>query len=234
MIEDNRKRIMKQHFFTILALAFASASSATASSIVYNNTTTDTNNTVVFSAGPYDQIGDLITLGGTDRSLISATVQFFNGGTAGSFDAILRFWNPDAPVGAQIGDDYRLNGVAIESNAALNVSFSLPNLTVPGSLIATLQLLNVSAGTDPGLDLFDSPTVGSSDHNSFIVGTGGSFQNASTGAGIDNLYLALDATTVGSGIPEPSTAAMMGGTLILAAAFARHSRRRARTLPPLL
>jgi hypothetical protein len=198
--------------------------------IVYDNTTTDTLNTIVYSAGPYDQIGDHVTLAGTDRSLTSATVQFFNDGNPGSFDAILRFWNPGAPVGTQIGGDYQVTGVDIENDVELNVSFSLPDLSVPESLIATVQILNVSDGTDPGLDLFDPPTVGSSDNNSFIVESDGSFQTASTGLGIDNLYLSLDATTVDTAAPEPSTAAMMGSILILAA-FARQSRRRARALP---
>jgi hypothetical protein len=231
MTSANTKGIMKQHFFTALALALASASGAAASSIVYDNTATDTLNTVVFSAGPYDQIGDLVTLGGTDRSLTGATVQFYNDGAAGSFDAILRFWNPGAPVGAQIGGDYQVTGVAIDSGVEQNVSFSLPNLFVPDSLIATVQVLNVSGGTDPGLDLFDPPTVGSSDNTSFIVETGGSFQTASTQMGIDNLYLSLDATTAGTGVPEPSTA-MLAGILIVAA-FARRSIRRASALPPL-
>ena len=42
-------------------------------------------------------------------------------------------------------------------------------------------------------DLFDPPTVGSSDDTSYIVEQDGSFQTAGTLIGIDNLYLSLDA-----------------------------------------
>ena len=228
MIAVNTRGIMNRHLFTALALALATASGATAGSIVYDNTTTDTLGTIFYSTGPYQQIGDLVTLGGTGRNLTGATVQFFNNGGAGSFDAVLRFWNRGAPVGLQIGSGYQVTGLAIDSGVTQNVSFSLPNLLVPESLIATVQILNASAGTDLGLDLFDPPTVGSSDNAQLIVNDGTGFSTSSVQPGNGNLYLVLD--TVATTTPEPSTAITVGGGLILAA-FVKAWRRKARTQP---
>jgi len=77
------------------------ASVALHASTVYSNTTTDTGGTVFFSTGPYVQIGDNITLAGTERSANSATAEFFNGGSgSGTFDATLRFFNAGSPVGS--------------------------------------------------------------------------------------------------------------------------------------
>ena len=230
MTAVNTRGIMNRHLFTALALALATASGATAGSIVYDNTTTDTFGTIFYSTGPYQQIGDMVTLGGTGRNLTGATVQFFNNGGAGSFDAVLRFWNPSAPVGSQIGSEYQVTGLAIDSGVTQNVSFSLTNLLVPVNLIATVQILNASTGTDLGLDLFDPPTVGSSDNTQLIVNDGTRFSTSSEAAGSGNLYLQLTAD-VGTTTPEPSTAIMFGGGLILAA-FLKASRRKART-PPL-
>jgi hypothetical protein len=204
---------MKRYILTAFALAFASVSGAAAGT-VYENTVTDTLNTVFYSTGPYAQIGDQVTLGGVDRDLTGASAQFFNNGVAGTFSAILRFWNTGTPVGAQIGGDYQVDGLAINAASVLTVPFSLPNLAVPDSLIVTVAILNTSAGMDLGLDLFDPPVVGSSDNSALIINNG-SFQTASAPAGLGNLYLGLDAVTSDTA-PEPSTGAMLAVVAFLA------------------
>jgi hypothetical protein len=205
---------MKRDILTAFALAVAGVSGADAAT-VYDNTVTDTFNSVFYSTGPYEQIGDFVTLGGVDRTLTAASVQFFNNGDAGTFSAILRFWNPGGPVGTQIGSDYQVDSMAIGATSILTLPFVLPDLIVPDSLIVTVAILNTSAGMDLGLDLFDTPAIGSSDNAALIINDG-SFQTASAPEGFGNLYLGLDAVTPGTAAPEPSTGAMLGGIAMLA------------------
>jgi hypothetical protein len=237
MTRGNTRGIMKRHIFTALTLAFIGACGAAADSIVYDNTANDTGSGVVFSAGPYEQIGDLITLGGVDRILTGASVQFYNGGEAGgTFDAILRFWNPgtdpDAPVGSQIGTDYEIDGLTLDAGATVNEPFAIPNLAVPDTLVTTVQILNESPGMDLWLDLYDPPSLGTSDNTSFIY-KDTSFHTSPADPGYGNLYLQLDATTLDTtSAPEPPTGTIVGGILVLAGIARRSGRRaRARALP---
>jgi hypothetical protein len=216
--------MMKTPFFPALALALFSASSSWAG-IVYDNTTTDTLTTyfyaVPFGNTPFSQIGDSITLGGTDRTLTNAAVQFFNNGSTGTFTATLSFWNVGGPVGSQIGSSYVLNGLSINSLDILTVNFGSLNLLVPTNLIFTVGISNMTAGMDLGLNAFEPPSVGSSNNAQIITGvTSGivtTFSTGSTGAGLGNLYFQLDATT----IPEPSTVTMTAGGITLALLAAR-------------
>lgn len=208
---------MKTSIFAALALAVASAGSGYAGTI-YNNTTTDTLISYFYSTGPYSQIGDSITLGGTDRTLTDATVQFYNNGTAGTFSAILSFWNVGAPVGSQIGSSFTVNSIAMSQFDILNVTFSSLNLLVPNNLVFTIALSNVSSNTmDIGLNAFEAPSVGSSNNAAII--TGSPFATGATTAGEGNLYLRLEATTV----PEPATITLAGAALLALGA----ARRRA-------
>ena len=101
----------------ILWTALLAAGSASATT-VYSNITTDTFGTVFYSTGPYTQIGDQITLSGTDRAASSASVQLYNnGGSAGTFDATLRFFNVGSPVGGQLGGNFSLTGQPFSSAA---------------------------------------------------------------------------------------------------------------------
>jgi hypothetical protein len=218
--------MMKTPLFAALALALSSAGSSWAG-IVYNNTTTDTLFTYSYSVGPFSQIGDSITLGGTDRTLTSAAIQFFNGSDlGGTFSATLSFWNVGSPVGSQLGSSYVLNGLSINGLGVLTVNFGTLNLTVPDNIIFTVGISNVTAGIDLGLNAFQPPTVGSSNSSQFITGvTSGLVTNFSTGTtnpGEGNLYLQLDATS----IPEPSTITMSAGAAALALLAARKRARK--------
>ena len=211
---------MKTPFFAVLAFALAGAGSSFAGTI-YNNSTNDTLITYFYSAGPYSQIGDSIALGGTDRTLTDAMVQFFNNGSAGTFTATLSFWNVG---GSQIGSSYVLNGLSMNQFGILNVTFSSLNLLVPNNLIFTVAVSNLSNNTlDIGLNAFEPPSVGSSDNAQIITRIGSeAFAIGSTAAGEGNLFLKLAATTV----PEPSTIAMAGGAAILAFFAARKRTRK--------
>jgi len=190
-------------------------------STVYSNTTTDTGGTVFYSTGPYVQIGDNITLAGTDRSANTATAEFFDGGAgSGTFDASLRFFNAGSPVGSQIGGVFTVTGTAITSGSVVDVTWSLGGLVLPTNVIFTVSEANVASGLDLGLTLFEPPTIGSSSNQFYIVSTNGTtYSQASQGASQDNLFFFLSASPVG--IPEPSTMMLT----LLALPLIAHARK---------
>ena len=204
------RTVFRKSVLAVVAFGIASASSTFAATI-YDNTTTDTLQTYVYSAGAYTQIGDSITLGGTARTLTDASVQFFNLATAGTFSATLRFFNPAAPVGTQIGSSYLASGLSINSQDILTVTFSGLNLLVPNNLVFTVAISNVTGGADLGLNAFEPPLTGSSNNAQIITSTDNvNFLAESTIAGQGNLYLQLNA----SDVPEPATITLAGGAIM--------------------
>jgi hypothetical protein len=186
---------MKTQLLSFLVIALSTASSALATT-VYNNTTTPTPALYLYSVGPYRQIGDTIALGGTDRILTSATVQFFNLGSAGSFDATLRFWNVGSPVGSQIGTSY-VTPVSIGELQELNVTFTDLNVLVPNNLVFTIGISDWSPGIDVGLSAYEPPSFGSSNDSEIITRlNSGSFSADLSAAQEGNLFLRLEATSV--------------------------------------
>src|SRR5262245_22309411 len=183
---------------------------------IYSNTTTDTLDTLAYGANGFTQIGDQVHLAGVDRLATLATVQFFNLGLAGTFDATLRFFNVGAPVGSQIGSAFVLTGIAAPANDIFNVAFTLPNLLVPDELIFTVSVGGSSAGVNIiGLDMFEPPTVGSSDNTFAIANNGANFLQ--TGTANENVFFELQATSV----PEPATAGVAGSALLALALLRR-------------
>lgn len=201
----------------LAALAVFANAAAMASNIVYSNTTTDMQDTVFYSAGTYSELGDQIHLDGTDRLASSAVVQFYNNGAAGTFDATLRLYQVGSPVGAQIGNDFVVSGIAAGGTAVFNVTFLALDVTVPNDLIFTFSVSNASANMDIGVDMFEPPTVGSSD-NQFMIAKRGSFSQFATLS--ENVFFELDATTLAA--PEPDSIAMLAcGAIFLLAARKR-------------
>ena len=185
---------------------------AFASTIVYSNTTTDTGDTLGYTANGFTQIGDQIQLAGVDRLASMATVQFFNDGSSGTFDATLRLFNVGSPVGTQIGSDFVLTGISAPASDVFNVAFNLADLVVPDNLIFTVSVANPSAGVDiVGLDMFEPPTVGSSDNTFAIANDGTNFIQASTAN--ENVFFELQATSAAA-TPEPVTAGLAGSALL--------------------
>jgi hypothetical protein len=186
---------------------------------VYDNSTTDTLITYFYSVGPYSEIGDAVTLGGTDRTLTDASVQFFNLGAAGgTFDATLRFYSlSQNPLGS-----FQNTGLTIGGTDILTVGFTGLNLTVPDAFIFTVGVSNVVAGVDLGLNAFEPPRVGQSDSESIMVDGGTGLGAASTARGQGNLYFVANAVTPGpSRVPEPSALGLVALTVALGSTMVR-------------
>jgi hypothetical protein len=201
-----------------LLAAFA-LPSALWSAPVYDNSATDTLLTYVYSVGPYSEIGDAVTLGGTDRTLTDASVQFFNLGAAGgTFDATLRLYSlSQNPLGS-----FQNTGLTIGGTDILTVSFSGLNLTVPDAFIFTVGVSNVAAGLDLGLNAFEPPGVGQSDSESIIVDGGTGLAESLTARGQGNLYFVANAITPGPHrVPEPSAISLVALTVALGSTVVR-------------
>ncbi len=208
---------MKRVVFSLMGFTLLVSAHAFGSTI-YSNTTTDTLDTIVYAGNGFTQIGDQIQLAGTDRLATLATVQFYNSGTAGTFDATLRLFGVGAPVGSQIGPDFVLTGISVPASDVLNVTFGLPYLLVPDGLIFTVSAANPSSGVDIlGLDMFEPPTVGSSDNTFAIANDGSGF--IQTGTTNEDVFFELEATAV----PEPATWVLFGSALLALGLVRRRS-----------
>jgi hypothetical protein len=201
---------MKQTVPSLIVLA-CSLSIPLFSSTIYSNTTTDTGDTLAYAANGYTQIGDQIHLAGAARQATLATVQLFNNGSAGTFNATLRLFNVGAPVGSQIGSDFVVSSIAAPAGDVFDEDFILPGLIVPDDLIFTVSISNASAGVDIiGLDMFEPPTIGSSDNTFAIANDGTNFLKAPTPD--ENVFFQLQAI---SSVPEPRTAGLAGAALLV-------------------
>ncbi|MCC6539821.1 MAG: hypothetical protein IT162_19895 [Bryobacterales bacterium] len=208
---------MKLIYRTALLAATAMAAQA---AIVYSNTTNDLVQSILYADGGWEELGDQITLDGTARALNSASLQLYNRGAAGTFDATLRFYLPGAPVGADLGA-FTLTGLnALDATGpefgVFTIDFALGGLIVPDEVIFTLQVSALGAGVDLGLNLFNPPTAGSSD-DGFHIAREHSFGAVTGPPG--NFYLELDASDAGAtAVPEPASfglcAAAAAGLLI--------------------
>jgi hypothetical protein len=221
---------MKTNVFAMLALAVLANCPGSAATVYDSSTGPDNGTTFPFSGlgSSQVQIGDSITLAGSDRLLQSATVRFYNlSETGGTFDATLRFWEVGtlpSVVGSQIGSDYLAN-VSLNSFEILNVTFPGLNLLVAGnSLVFTIEISNLSKDVDPGLiaHTSDPTNIGSSNDSALITRVGAApFTAPGSTQGEGNLYLVLDA---GSEIPEPATITMAAAALLLFVARKRSTR----------
>ena len=211
---------MKRTILSVLALSCVLSTSALGS-IVYNNTTpaNDTGDDLQYGSNTFSQLGDQIHLGGTDRLGTTATVEFFNLGSAGTFDATLRLFGVGSPVGAQVGSDFTIVGISAVAADIFDVAFTLPGLLLPDDLIFTVSIANQSAGVQIiGLEMYaPPPATGSSDASFAIANDGTNFvQTATVG---ENVFFELQATSV----PEPATIAVGALGLLALMILRKHS-----------
>ena len=218
---------MKNFSLNLLALGSLTAAQAFGGSIVYSNTTTDIDESFSIVANGFTQVGDQIQLAGTDRLATQAKVEFFNLGDSGTVDATLQLFNVGAPVGSQIGSGITLTGISAPGGSEFDATFALPNLMVPDNLIFMLSIANQSAGVSvDGPELYNPPTIGSSD-NTFAIGYNGTTFSQVMLPDSSNVFFELDATSSSQAAPEPATLGQMASSLIGLAAFARMRTRKA-------
>lgn len=197
------------------------APGARADTLLYDNTTTDTLDTVLYSTGPYVALGDQIHLisAGTANQ---ANVQMFNNGAAGSFDAELDFFNVGSPVGSSLGS-FNLTGIPSVGSDVIDLTFGLGGLTVPQDLVFTVSVNNMSPNMDLGVNMFEPPTVGTSDNSFMIAATAGPALSE-LGTNSENVYFQLSGTAGVSEAPEVSSLTLLGTGLLVMGLSARRSR----------
>jgi hypothetical protein len=212
--------------FALLMLGCASGARAT---VLYDNTTTDTLDTFLYSLAqpPYTALGDQIHLisAGTANQ---AQVEMFNNGDAGTFDATLDFFNVGSPVGSSLGS-FDVTNISSVGQDVIDITFNLSGgLSVPQDLIFTVSVSNTSPNMDLGVDMFEPPTVGSSDNSFMIAQSGGVYSQLGTPS--ENVYFQLSGTT-GTSTPEASSFTMLGTSLMTMGigGWERRRHRRART-----
>jgi hypothetical protein len=202
-------RIMTRLQWALLLVVFVPAPRSDAA-FVYDNTTNDSLFALTYSSTSSTELGDQITLAGTERLAQKASVLFYNAiDGPGMFDATLRVYEVGSPVGTQIGGSFMINDIAIGSTGFALVDFSLGGLLLPDEVIFTLSV-DQPMGLDVGLNVFDPPTIGSSSDTFFIANDGVSFnQETFGGSAPDNLYFSLDATAIPESAPWPLAAACL-------------------------
>lgn len=201
---------MKSAALPIALLMLTTASGAWAS-LLYDNTSTDTGDTVLYSIGPYTALGDQIQLDSAGVAT-QAEVELFNNGAAGTFDAELDFFNVGSPVGSFLGSS-ALTDISSVGGDVLDLTFDLAGgLTVPQDLIFTVTINNASAGLDLGVDMFEPPTVGSSDNSFMIVESDGIYYTFDTNS--QNVYFQLSGTE-SVAAPEAWSCALLGNALLV-------------------
>lgn len=188
----------------LFILACASGARAD-TTVLYSNKATDTGDTVLYSVGPYTALGDQIQLFSPGLAT-QAQVQMYNNGNAGNFDAELNFFQVGAPVGSELGS-FDLTGIASVGSDVINLTFDLGTiLNVPQDIIFTVSVSNLSPGMDLGLDMFEPPTVGSSDNTFMIAGSGGLYSQLPSND--ENVYFQLSGTG-SAAAPEPASLALL-------------------------
>ena len=197
-----------RYYSSVAILMLASPSLA---GIVYDNTTA-TFGAALGSNGAPQTVGDLVTLGGTDRTVTQ--VDFRARGTdccvlpAVPFEAdfSLHFYNvgPGNAVGSELAPVVSLSNVSVPASE-FTLSFTGLNVAVPNSFIvafSTDSITSTSNGSVVSANAYASPSVGSSDDDfAYLSRTIGLPTSTSPFTGLSpsgNIGLRITA------IPEPS------------------------------
>lgn len=187
--------------------------------LLYDNTTTDTLDTTLYSVGPYTALGDQIHLISAGTAT-QAEVEMFNNGAAGTFDAELDFFDvmPGAPLGT-----FNLTGLTSVGSDVIDMTFNLgAGLAVPQDLIFTVSVSNTSPNMDLGVDMFEPPTVGSSDNSFMIAEISGMYTHLATNS--ENVYFQLSGTATAAA-PEVSSLTMLAAGMLALVIGLRISHR---------
>lgn len=218
----------------LLLVAVANPPAARAE-IVYDNTLFDTFLTVPYSLG-IDEIGDQVTMT-RPGTITDFQVELFNfaddSGTA-DFTLFIHAVGPGNTVGTLLGSA-SVTGVAIPSvsdGGFFDVLLTGLSIVVPQEIIWLLALDAVSnLDLEFGPNLYDPPTIGSSDPEFAWLRIGPNYFDFSLGADPANFNARITMEPLappppGSGVPEPATTLLAGVVLAGAALAARRQTRR--------
>ena len=204
---------------SLLLCGAAFAQLGVAEDIIYSNTPSPLvgGTSLNYFGNSLVAAGNQITFGGTSRFLTSAAMQVFNSSVTdvtGS-SATLNLYTAGA---ASLLGTYTLTPVTFTGAALTTVTFSLPYLLVPNTIIWTLAF-------DPSLELnyYNGPgvgDVGSADGTNAWWNTGTGPVSTSFPAGGEIYFATFGAEAQ---TPEPATWALMAGGLLVVA----HRRRSA-------
>ncbi len=162
------------------------------------------------------EVGDTITLSGTERLLTQATVYFIKPepGT-GSGAITLRFFEPGSPVGASLGS---FTQSFTNVSGFTQLVFPNLNLVLPNTVAVSVSVSAPNLYTVP----FRGTSVGSTGDTYFTSPDGINY-NQFNFAGILSVPVRLEAVAV----PEPTAATLIGFSLVLGALNVRRRRRTA-------
>jgi PEP-CTERM motif len=205
--------------FALLILGCAPEAQASLSStsgqgsLLYDNTTGDTGDTVFYFAGPFTALGDQIQLISAGTATQAEVEMFNNGNTPGTFNAELDLYNVGSPVGSLLGSS-DLTGIVSVGGDVIDMTFNLgAGVAVPQDLVFAVTVSNMSPNLQLGVDMFEPPTVGSSDPTFLIANSGGVYSQLGTND--EDVYFQLSGTADAS-TPEPSTVMLLGiGLLVI-------------------
>jgi hypothetical protein len=193
--------------FALLGFSFGPAARGT---LLYDNTASPTFDTIFYSGGQFVALGDQIQLASAGTA-DGASVELFNNGPAGTFDAELDLFTVGSPVGTLLGSS-TVTGINTVGLDVLDFSFNFATaIAVPQNLIFTITLSNQTPGLDLGVDMFEPPTVGSSDNTFMIAATAGPVCSQFT-TNNENVYFQL---TGDAAAPEPSSVMLLGAGLLI-------------------
>lgn len=154
--------------FSLFVLAALEAP-AIAQTVVYDNTTTNTFVTSFTGA----ELGDEVTLAGSERTITLLEIGVTMQGFAGTGDVRARIYANDGSSGqpgSMLWDSGLFTGVAF-SGAVELLAFDVPGVVVPDTITWTLQVSNTTP-VAVGQPHFHPPTVGTSVEHAWFGGPG--------------------------------------------------------------
>lgn len=202
---------MRTKHFLAVAAATASTLSAAQAATVYDNTTGDLNTRLVSNN---IEIGDQVTLAGTDRLLSLFSFQFFATGLSGGETARVRIyanngavWNPSFPSILEPGTTplYDSGPFSLWQTNRDTMVFSvaggqLPNnILLPDTFTFSVQFSGIAGAEAAGVDLYNPPGTGSSFNDYWYNDAGGVGWDLKT-----NTTSVLNFAAHFEAVPEPS------------------------------
>ena len=179
------------------------------SSIVYDNTSTYTNDWLASNV----EIGDQITLGGTDRLVTTFLFGYdiyegYEGETLGNENARVRFYANDGLGGVP--------GTMLYDSGVFNINYQLSDYSltglsvlVPDTFTWTVLFGGLDYWGNGRLLAYDPPTIGTSEDFAWWVTPGG-WDKLDFSSSIQNYYARVTASPV----PEPTTMLLLGSGLV--------------------